>query len=31
MNVEYIYMLREREFRRLNENIFKIGRTKQEN
>jgi hypothetical protein len=31
MKIEYIYLLQEREFVKTNENIFKIGKTKQEN
>jgi hypothetical protein len=29
--MEYIYLLQEREFIRMNENVYKIGKTKQEN
>ena len=31
MNPQYIYLLREREFIKTKENIFKIGKTKQLN
>lgn len=31
MNLQYIYLLQEREFLNSNENIYKIGKTKQEN
>ena len=27
MNVEYIYLLKEREFIKTNENIYKVGKT----
>ena len=30
-NIQYIYLFREREFIKTNENIYKIGKTKQEN
>ncbi len=31
MSIEYVYMLQEREFIRLNENVYKIGKTMQTN
>jgi|LakMenE18May11ns_1017448.scaffolds.fasta_scaffold9954712_2 hypothetical protein len=31
MNIQYVYMIKTREFVRMNENIFKIGRTEQLN
>ena len=31
MNIQYVYMIKTREFIRMNENIFKIGRTEQLN
>lgn len=30
-STQYIYLLQEREFIKTNENIYKIGKTKQEN
>lgn len=30
MSNQYIYLIREREFIRLNENVFKIGKTRQD-
>ncbi len=31
MTTEYIYLLHEREFLRLNEQVYKIGKTRKEN